>query len=234
MRPQCLQGYLDPSVMTKPPSSSPPATTTETLSDLVAMHEGTVKEARRTEQPGQIVASAKRAAGAIRARVPAASADLSEEERAALTAVKGLLYNAAADAWPGWSVDGNGASPEELASALELARESADLVEALSLGKCQEGTAAWLVGALELALGRIEDSLTTFSRAERLFGEAGEPSLTLLARGYSAIAREAGDAAAGDLSELSAILEELSAGKFRDGEAFCEQLRTAHQVFARR
>jgi hypothetical protein len=123
---------------------------------------------------------------------------------------------------------------EELDDALDLARQSADLVEVLNLGKCQEGTAAWLVGAFELALGQIEDSLTSFSRAERLYTDAAEPGLVLLARGYHAIACEAGDLTPGCTPNLSEILEQLSAGNFENAEGFCEQLRTAHTIFTGR
>jgi len=220
--------------MSKPPVSDPPSAETESLPAFVARQEDTLNRARKAERGAQLIESAKDAAEAIRARVPGPSQDLSYEERAALIAVKRMLFNAAADTWPGWSVDDHRSSRKELDDALDLARQSADLVEVLNLGKCQEGTAAWLVGAFELASGQIQDSLTSFSRAERLYADADEPALVLLARGYSAIACEAGGPVPGCTSNLSEILEQLSVGNFEDGEAFCEQLRTAHTIFTGR
>ncbi len=220
--------------MSKPPLSDPSPAETESLSAFVARQEDTLNRARKAERGAQLIESANDAAEAIRARVPGPSQDLSDEERAALIAVKRMLFNAAADIWPGWSVDDHRTSREELDDALDLARQSADLVEVLNLGKCQQGTAAWLVGAFELALGQIQDSLTSFSRAERLYADADEPALVLLARGYSAIACEAGGSMPGCTPSLSEILEQLSAGNFREGKAFCEQLRTAHTIFTGR
>ena len=220
--------------MSKPPLSDPSPAETEPLPAFVARQEDTLNRARKVERGAQLIESAKEAAGAIRARVPGPSQELSDEERAALIAVKRMLYNAAADVWPGWSVDDPRSRREELDDALDLARQSADLVEVLNLGKCQEGTAAWLVGAFELALGQIEDSLTSFSRAERLYTDAAEPGLVLLARGYHAIACEAGGLTPGCTPNLIEILEQLSAGNFEDAEGFCEQLRTAHTIFTGR
>ena len=225
---------LRPNVMSKPPLSGPSSAETESLPAFIARQEDALNRARKAERGAQLIESAKDAAEAIRARVPGPSQDLSYEERAALIAVKRMLFNAAADIWPGWSVDENRSSREELDDALDLARQSADLVEVLNLGKCQEGTAAWLVGAFELALGQIQDSLTSFSRAERLYADAAEPALVLLTRGYSAIACEAGGAMPGCTPNLSEILEQLSAGNFEDGKDFCEQLRTAHAIFTGR
>jgi hypothetical protein len=220
--------------MSKPPLSDPLPAETESLPAFVARQEDKLNRARKAERGAPLIESAKEAAEAIRARVPGPSQELSEEERAALIAVKRMLFNAAADTWPGWTVDDTRSSREELDDALDLARQSADLVEVLNLGKRQEGTAAWLVGAFELALGQIQDSLTSFSRAERFYADADEPALVLLARGYRAIACEAGGTVAGCASNLSEILEQLSVGNFEDGEGFCEQLRTAHTVFAGR
>lgn len=220
--------------MIKHPWSDPRAAKIESLPALVARQEDNLNRARKAGPSAQLIACAKDAAEAIRARVPGSSQDLSDEERAALLAVKRMLYNAAADAWPGWTVDENRMSRKELVEAFDLARQSADLVEALNLGNRQEGTAAWLVGAFELALGQIQDSLTSFSRAERLYADAGAPAQELLARGYSAIAREAGGLTPGSTPILSEILEQISAGNFSEGKAFCEQLRTAHTFFTGR
>jgi|SRR5579859_2151279 len=220
--------------MIKHPLSAPQATKTESLPALVARQEDKLNRARKAGPGAQLLESAKDAAEAIRARVRGSSQDLSDEERAALLAVKRMLYNAAADTWPGWTVDDNRISRKELVDALDLACQSADLVEVLNLGNRQAGTAAWLVGAFELALGQIQDSLTSFSRAERLYADAGAPAQELLARGYSAIAREAGGLMPGSTPNLSEILEQISADNFSEGKAFCEQLRTAHTIFTGR
>ena len=220
--------------MSKHPLSDPPSAETESLLAFVTRQEDALNRARKAERGAPLIETAKDAAVAIRARVPGPSQELSDEERAALIAVKRMLFNAAADTWPGWSVDDHRVSQKELADALDLARQSADLVEVLNLGKRQEGTAAWLVGAFELALGQIEDSLTSFSLAERLYADAAAPALVLLARGYRAIACEAGGPMPGCTPNLPEILEQLSGGNFEDGKDFCEQLKTAHAIFTGR
>lgn len=209
--------------MNERPLSDPQAAEPEPLPAVVARQKEKFNQARKAGRVAQLIESAKEAAETIRARVPGSSQDLSDEERAALLAVKRMLYNAAADAWPGWTVDDNRRRREELTDALDLARQSADLVELLNLGKRQEGTAAWLLGASELALGQIEASLASFSRAERLYADAGEPAKELLARGYSAIAREVGDVMTGCTPNLSEILEQISVSNFSDSKDFCEQ-----------
>lgn len=139
--------------MNEHPLFDPQAARIEPLPAFVAKQEEKFNRARKAGRIAQLIESAKEAAESIRARVPGSSQDLSDEERAGLLAVKRMSYNAAADVWPGWTIDNNQRSQKELNDALDLARQSAELVELLSLGKLQKGTAAWLLGAFELALG---------------------------------------------------------------------------------
>ena len=48
-------------------------------------------------------------------------------------------------------------------------------VEKLSLGRVQEGTARWLSGAFELALGRLADATSAFSVARQHYLAAEAP-----------------------------------------------------------
>src|ERR1700742_3368684 len=121
------------------------------LADLVLQLERHVNEVRRGGNPEEIIQAANAAADAIEQRAADCSSD---ERRAALIAVKRFTFNAAADCWPGWSITGPAVDERTLLAALQLAQRSAALVESLALGSVQEGTAVWMSGAFELALGR--------------------------------------------------------------------------------
>ena len=219
--------------MPQEPLETSDAESAETLPTFAGRLEQRLKEIRRTGTPAEIVAAAKDADSAIQARLGAADDGLSAEQRAALLAAKRLLFNAAADCWPGWSVDSPRGSEAELLGALELARRSGQLVEQLALGAAQEGTAIWLEGAFELALGRPDAALASFGRAERRYRDVPAPAQVLLMQGYAAIASAAGAASPPEGAEsLDRILAALASDDFEDGKEFQDQLRVAHRIFA--
>jgi hypothetical protein len=179
------------------------------------------------------VAAAKQADSAIQARLGAAAEALSAEQRAALLAAKRLLFNAAADCWPGWAVDSPRGSEADLLGALELARRSGQLVEQLALGATQEATAIWLEGAFELALGRADAALASFGRAEQRYRDVPAPAQILLMQGYAAIACAAGAASPPEgVEALDRILAALAEDDLEDGPEFRDQLLVAHRIFA--
>ena len=195
--------------------------------------EDQVSAVRRGGDPAAIIAAATAAEAAIRARVAQEPRPSPDDERAALIRVKRMLYNAAADCWPGWAPpDGPHASAADLEAALGLARSSADLVDTLALGAMQEGTARWLIGAFELALGCFDDALASFAVAEERYHAAPARGLALLTQGYAALTYEvARRERPANVPDFDAVLTALVAGGFPDGDFFCDQLRTARGVF---
>lgn len=191
--------------------------------------ESQVNEIRRGRDSTAIVAAAQAAADEIERHI---GARWNETQREALIAVKRFTFNAAADCWPGWSVPQSLPDERTLTVALELAQRSRGLVEKMSLGRLQEGTATWLVGAFELALGRYADASSTFAAARDHYLAANAPGLALLAEGYLAIVQWGSDRAGPQgPQEFEQVCAKIGVGGFRDGPAWIEQLRTAVKVF---
>lgn len=209
------------------------------LSEEVAVWENRVKEARGTGDPEATLFFAATGADAIEYHIDKHTnchEDWNEDERAALTALKRFTFNAAADAWPGWQLDGPALDTQALAVARGLAQRSADWVERLKLGAVQEGTGIWLVGAFGLALGELDDALAHFSTASQRYRAAPAPGLALLTSGYEVIARglraqQSGEDIMRDLEEK--VFHQISSGGFEDGAEWIEQLRTALKVFSK-
>ena len=203
----------------------------ESLADRVATLQERIKELRRAGDPAALLAGTKAAADEIEHRIGESP---NEAEREALTAVKRLTFNAAADCWPGWSIPVVSPDLRSLVAALELAQRSVRLVEKLGLGRLHEGTGIWLSGAFELALGRYADASRTFAIAREHFIAAKAPGLALLVEGYVAIVRRVGgnEVPAG-AEELNEVYARIAAGSFEDGAEWIEQLRTALKVFTR-
>jgi hypothetical protein len=204
---------------------------TRSLPDLVASWRDGVNELRRAGKLAELLEAAKAAADEIEGRIKGNTA----EECEALTTVKSLMFNAAADCWPGWSVPDEPPDPRLLVTALELAERSVSLVKRLGLGDLREGTGIWLQGALELALGRYTDAAHNFAVAREHYVAAKAPGLVLLTDGYIAILRQIAEpqvpTAGGDLDQ---VCSKIAAGGFKDGTAWIEQLCTALKAFAPR
>jgi hypothetical protein len=203
---------------------------TEALPDLSLRLVNHVKEARRSGDPATILAAASTAADMIEQR---AGECLNEEQRSALAAAQRFTYNAAADCWPGWSVTPPAVDEPTLIRALEMSRRSARLVERLGLGRAQQGTAAWLTGAFELALRRFADATALFAIAQQHFIAGEAPGPALLAEGYIAIVEQLAAGPGSSGADLEEICSRIAAGGFKDGAAWIEQLRTASKVFTR-
>lgn len=211
-------------------------TPTLSLSEQVSTWEAQVKEARGKGDPAATIAIATAAADAIEKQINQQADNWTEDERAALTTVKRFTYNSAADAWPGWELDGPCLDPPALVTAKSLAQRSLALVEKLQLGTSQEATGIWLVGAFDLALGSFDDAITSFSTASQRWTAGSAPGLALLADGYTVIARGLGahqpqEDIVGDLDKTIAL---MSTGGFKDTPFWTQQLRTALSVFSKK
>jgi hypothetical protein len=198
------------------------------LAELAAQLEGRVKALRGAGDDVALLAAAREAGDRIEQRRGARD----EDEREALKIIQRLTFNAAADCWPGWSVSDKPVDADHLAAARELAERSVRLVRDLEFGPIREGTGTWLVGAFDLALGRLHDAAVGFRDARAHYVAASAPGLVLLTDGYAAIVRQREGRRPADGESLDHICARIAAGGFKDGDAWIAQLRTAQEVFA--
>ena len=208
---------------------------TSSLSQEVASWEARVKEARTKGDQVAILQIAKTAADAIEKLVHK-SADWDQEEIAALTAVKRVTYNAAADAWPGWELDGPILDTAYLKEAQVLAQRSADWCAKLQLGAIHEATGIWLVGAFDLAMAQYDEAVSRFSASSEQYRTAPAPALKLLSDGYTEIAKglRSRDSPEDITVKLQGVFTELESGGFKNPTQWIEQLRTALAAFSER
>lgn len=209
--------------------------TRSSLEEDVSAWEVKVKEARRSKDALKILDVAKQAVADIDQRLSnEAHGEDEAVQRAALLAIKRITYNAAADAWPGWEAESTQMSTATLEEAKALAQRSLDIVRKLRLDDIQFATAVWLVGAFNLALGNLRDADAEFGTATYFYRIGSAPGLSLLARGYTVIARCAQDKASQEetLKSLADTFDEIKSGSFKDGGFWIEQLRTAAKVFS--
>jgi hypothetical protein len=117
-------------------------------------------------------------------------------------------------------------------AGIKIASESRDLVQELALGPREQGTAHWLVGALELAVGLFSAARVAFEQAEQVFLTAeGTSSYTLMTRGYVALALKADpQSGAEGRDRLSETLGRLRAEGSKDAIFFADQLARADGV----
>jgi hypothetical protein len=147
------------------------------------------------------------------------------------TAAKTLAYNVAANCWPGWGDEGVVIEAAHIDAGFELAIRALELVEELGLGPRQLGTARWLVGAFQLAAGRLDASLSSFGQARDAYASIRETTSVLLVDGYRAIAhRQAPDRADHGVRELDEAIDRLMADGSKQARAFADQLRTAARI----
>lgn len=191
------------------------------FSDKIAALEGQIKAARKA---GDIAALLPLAAGAIgQLEIFAAAAASPSEQKNALSAARRIAYNSAADAFPGWEYPPPAITEPDLLAARVLATKCAELDTSIAASAKHQANASWLIGAMDLALGRRDAAITAFRKAETLFAEA--PEMALLNVGYRAIA---GDAEAPGFEETCTTLANSGlphAAGLRD------QLVVARQVF---
>ena len=143
-----------------------------------------------------------------------------------------IAFNTAANCWPGWGDPGIIIEEAHLTEGIKLATKSRDLVQELGREPREQGTAHWLVGALELAAGRYDAARVAFEQAEQVFPTANTASVyALLARGYIALALKAGPESRPEgLNMLSETLARLRAEGSKDAIFFADQLATADRV----
>jgi cytochrome c-type biogenesis protein CcmH/NrfG len=119
-----------------------------------------------------------------------------------------------------------------VSAGIKMANESRDLVEELALGPREQGTAQWLVGALELAVGRFDAARVAFEQAERAFlTDDAASTCALMAHGYVALACKADPQSRAEGKEaLREALGRLRAQGSKEAIFFADQLSTADRV----
>lgn len=207
--------------------------TVEIIDEALAC-EARVKASRQQNDPIATLRIARDGADFVTKRLMSKTqSQWTDEDKLALASVKRFTYNAAADAWPGWQLDGPHLDTTTLTAAKTMAQRSVDLVAALQLGNIQEATGLWLVGAFNLALGDLDEALALFTQASELYSAAQAPGLVLLTSGYATITTGlARKFTLADMTrDLESICTKISSGAFEDGQAWIEQLKTALAVF---
>jgi hypothetical protein len=145
---------------------------------------------------------------------------------------RAIAYNAGANCWPGWG-DAVEIKSVDIAEGLKLAQRSYDLVEELGLGDKAMGSAVWLIGALQMACGRMSTASAEFLRAEEVFHAAQLAPQAAMARGYAALADKAlPESHLRGTESLAAILRSLRAMESREARFFADQLVTADKIFS--
>lgn len=144
---------------------------------------------------------------------------------------KVLAFNTAANCWPGWGDIGIDIKTEHLQAGLTLAELCRDLTVELKLGHKERGTAHWLIGALDLAMGHYAESLAELQRAKEEFRAGGNSDQVLLADGYAALALKAQpESRLAGAHELDRILLLLGNQNSKEAQFFANQLITADRV----
>jgi hypothetical protein len=200
------------------------------MADWVRDLERQIGEARKIGDIRALLDIAGAAIDKLEAAAGTGPGALDETGVVALTAAKRIGYNVAADVWPGWEIGTPARSEAELTSAQALARRSSAFVNRLGLGAIHRGNAIWLIGALDLALGRRVEACKAFGAAATFCAEA--PAMKLLSEGYAVIAAEASALSQTESeSKLAAIIASLDELGSDQAKAFRDQLRIARQVF---
>jgi hypothetical protein len=202
------------------------------MTDLVRHLEGGVNEARKRGDVRTLLELATAAMDRLDAAAGAASQTFDENQVMALKAALRIGYNAAADVWPGWEVGTPARSDAQLQAAQTLAQRSSSIVERLSLGSVKRGNAIWLIGALDLARGRVKEAFEAFGAAAGFYFDA--PAVKLLSEGYMAIAAELMNTSSiRGTSEFASVIARLDQLGSEDATEFRNQLQVARQIFNR-
>jgi hypothetical protein len=147
---------------------------------------------------------------------------------------RAIAYNAGANCWPGWG-DAVEITSADIAEGLKLAERSYELAGELGLGDKPTGASLWLVGALQMAAGRLSMAIAQFLRAEEAFQAAQLPVSAAMARGYVALAEKAlPESHPRGAESLATIIGSLRSMESREAQFFADQLLTADRIFSSR
>lgn len=143
-----------------------------------------------------------------------------------------IAFNTAVNCWPGWGDAGVAIDGAHLTAAIKIAAECLNLTQELALKPRAQGTAHWLIGALELAAGRFGTARAAFEQAERMFlADETASSQALMARGYIALARKADPLSRPEgANALNIALDQLRLEGSKDAIFFADQIDRADHL----
>jgi hypothetical protein len=155
----------------------------------------------------------------------AANAADAEEAHDLRSRAKALSYDLASFTWAGWDEPGIVITPPEARAGCAAARANLALAEELDKGALPRSRAHWILGAHELAAGRVSEARSAFETAADLAQAAGPEgaSEAALARAFSALAGLADGSGTEDA--LAGAVQRLREDP--DGAALVEQVQTA-------
>ncbi len=163
---------------------------------------------------------------AVRTRDPEASAALRGSAMA-------LAYNLASFTWPGWNEPDILLTPADIALGRDAAHLNLRLAEERQALPRAKANAHWILGAHELAAGKLARAAAAFQAGKSHAAEGDDPLLTQMLEGYllltDVLTRQPPNPGAKRLFEahLSALHEEGS----EDAREYATQLSTALSVF---
>lgn len=170
----------------------------------------------------------------IRYCLDSAEALANEDRESALKmkeSAKNIAYNMAANSWPGWGDEGVVIGQADLAAGLQAAAVSLRLVQELELGSSQIGNAHWIIGALHLAAGSMDEAIAAFEMSRAAFLHAKEDDSVLLADGFIALTRKARpETREAGAEETAQVLETMKSKGTEDAAFFAGQIETADLI----
>ncbi len=214
--------------MQQPPNVSASVATITAMEDTQAALESLAKlcnEAYRDLKSVPTMIAVAWEAIAFALRRAAESPDM-ESARNYKSRARAIAYNAGANCWPGWG-DAVEINSADIAEGLRLAERCHELVEELDLGDKARGSALWLIGALQMALGRSSEAIVHFVRAEEAFRTAQLAPQVAMAQGYAALASKS-------VESLATVLQSLREMESQEAHFFAAQLITADRIFSSR
>ncbi len=144
--------------------------------------------------------------------------------------VKAISYNLASFTWPGWNEPELRIDPVVQKIGRDAARTNLRLAFELKRGDDALARAYWMLGAQELAAGRLDEARKEFSRAAKYAASAHEDDESLLAEGFEEVVNLVEDSDDDDArKKLTKIKEKLAGGQH--GTTYIDQLDTALRVF---
>ena len=152
-----------------------------------------------------------------------------EHEYDMRSAAKGLTYDLASFAWPGWDEPDIEIDPSIEAAGRAAAFTNLSMAQALDKGDLALSRAHWMLGAHLLTSGDLEGAGASFDAAAACARNADQEADALLAEAFSVLSEAAGGRASEPDYEAALNRLRLADG----GEGFVAQVETARSVIGR-
>lgn len=142
---------------------------------------------------------------------------------------KGIYYDLASFAWPGWDEPGIAISAGDLAIGLDAARANLRLGHELNKGDLALSRAFWMRAGHEMCTEDLDAARQSYHNAARHAHAAGSKADQLLCEGFVRLTELLDATISGPDPELDSILEHLK--PLENGPEFSNQILTARRVF---